>query len=194
MTLSGRDDGRLRAIGIPEAALITADLHDADAGRRLVDAAVENYGAIDGLVIAAGVVAFGPADELEDSTVDELMLLNYLAPLRLTRAALKLLPAGGFVASISAIVAELPTAGMSAYSASKAALSAFNTSSRTEFRRRKIRVIDIRPPHTETGLANRPIAGATPKLATGLSPQSVADRIVRAIVDDELDLASSAFS
>ena len=59
---------------------------------------------------------------------------------------------------------------MAAYSASKAALTAFDRVARLEARRRDIRVIDIRPPHTETGLAGRPIAGSAPKLPPRTGP------------------------
>jgi cyclic-di-GMP-binding biofilm dispersal mediator protein len=39
-------------------------------------------------------------------------------------------------------------------------------------------VIDVRPPHTETGLATRPLAGEAPKMPTGLTPAVVAERVV----------------
>ncbi len=41
----------------------------------------------------------------------------------------------------------------------------------------------MRAPHTETGLATRPLAGVAPKLPTGLDPESVAARIIAAIKD-----------
>lgn len=191
--LHGRDQQRLAAVGLPDAATVTGDLRDPATAPALIDAVVAG-GGLDGVVIAAGVVAFGTALEVTDDLVDELMAVNFTGPLQIVRAALGVLPAGGFVVSISAIVAEMPTAGMSAYSASKAALSAFTVSARIESRRRRIRVVDARPPHTETGLANRPIAGQDPHLAAGLAPEAVADRIVRAIRDDETELPSSAFT
>lgn len=194
LTLAGRDRLRLRQLQFPEAAIIDVELTDPNAGRELVEAAIGRQGRLDGLVFAAGVVAFGPATDLDDDIVDQLLLVNYLAPLRLTRAALAVLPPGGFIVNISAVVAEHPLGNMSAYAASKAALTAFDAAARIEGRRKKIRVIDARPPHTETGLADRPIAGQAPKLPSGLDPAAVAQRIVRAIVDDELDLPSSAFS
>ena len=83
---------------------------------------------------------------------------------------------------------------MAAYSSSKAALAAFGVAAGSELRRRKVRLLDVRPPHTETGLADRPIAGTPPRLKTGLDPDAVAERIVRAIVDDEKVLGSDAFS
>ena len=95
----------------------------------------------------------------------ELMLVNLLAPIRLIRAAAAVLPAGGFWRVISAVVAETPTKGMAAYSAAKAGLTAFDKAAGAELRRRQIRVLDIRPTHTETGLADRPIAGTSPETA-----------------------------
>ena len=132
--------------------------------------------------------------DLDDDAVDELLLVNYLAPARLARAALPHLSAGGFVVNLSAVVAEQAVPNMGAYSASKAALTAFDAVLRMEARRSKVRVIDARPPHTETGLAGRPIAGTAPRLPTGLSPDDVAARILRAVTDDETDLPSSAFA
>jgi NAD(P)-dependent dehydrogenase (short-subunit alcohol dehydrogenase family) len=57
------------------------------------------------VVYAAGVVAFGEISELDDDVLDELVLVNLLAPIRLARAAAGVLPPGGFLANISAVVA-----------------------------------------------------------------------------------------
>ncbi|MDV8022062.1 SDR family oxidoreductase [Rhodococcus sp. IEGM 1330] len=173
---------------------VNADLTLPDSARSVVAEAVEHHGGLDGIVIAAGVVAFGPVTEVDDDTVDELLLLNYLAPLRVLREALTTLDQGGFVLNISAVVADKPMPNMGAYSASKAAVSALLKSVRTEARKSKIRIVDVRPPHTETGLATRPIAGQAPKLPQGLTPEAVAARIVAAITDDETDVGADQFS
>ncbi|MDV6305111.1 MULTISPECIES: SDR family oxidoreductase [Rhodococcus] len=173
---------------------VDADLTLPDSARSVVAEAVEHHGGLDGIVIAAGVVAFGPVTEVDDDTVDELLLLNYLAPLRVLREALTTLGQGGFVLNISAVVADKPMPNMGAYSATKAAVSALLKSVRTEARKSKIRIVDVRPPHTETGLATRPIAGQAPKLPQGLTPDAVAARIVAAIVDDETDVGADQFS
>ncbi len=166
---------------------------DPDFPRRLVERAQSAPGGLTGVVFAAGVVAFGDIDGLDDDVLDQLMLVNLLAPIRLVRAAVGVLPAGGFVAIVSAVVAELPTKSMAAYSAAKAGLTAFDRAAAAELRRRQIRVLDVRPTHTETGLATRPIAGKSPVLPPGNKPHRVAERIVQAIVDDEKDLPASAF-
>ncbi|MEV8237116.1 MULTISPECIES: SDR family NAD(P)-dependent oxidoreductase [Nocardiaceae] len=188
LTISGR------SLESAEHHTVNADLTLPDSARSVVAEAIEHHGGLDGIVIAAGVVAFGSVTEVDDDTVDELLLLNYLAPLRIMREALTTLDQGGFVLNISAVVADKPMPNMGAYSASKAAASALVKSVRTEARKSKIRIVDVRPPHTETGLATRPIAGQAPKLPQGLTPEAVAARIVAAITDDETDVGADQFS
>jgi cyclic-di-GMP-binding biofilm dispersal mediator protein len=199
LTLLGRDDDRLEALGL-DATLVTGDLRDPDTAGSAVAAALSAHGRLDGLVIASGVVAFGRVGDLPDDVLVDLFLINTLAPIRLLQAALPHLSASGaaghspFVVNLSAVVAEQPTAGMAAYSASKAALTAYDSAAARELRRARIRLIDARPPHTETGLAARPIAGSAPRLPQGLAPEDVAGRVVSAILHDESDLPSSAFT
>jgi cyclic-di-GMP-binding biofilm dispersal mediator protein len=98
-----------------------------------------------------------------------------------------------FFLNISGVVAEQPMAGLAAYSASKAAVYAFNQAAAKELRRVGIRVIDARPGHTETGLASRPLFGTAPAFPAGMDASAVAARIVEAIQSDERDLPASAF-
>ncbi|MHA7276876.1 SDR family NAD(P)-dependent oxidoreductase [Arthrobacter sp. Hz1] len=194
VTLSGRSTAKLGSLaeelGASAAGTIAADLTHPGAPADIAEAC----GEIDGLVYAAGVVAFGHVAELDDETLDELLLVNLMAYIRLIRAVVPQLRRDAVVAQISAVVAESPTAGMAAYSASKAALSAFGKALALETRRQGIRVLDVRPPHTETGLVGRAIAGSAPRLPQGKDPEAVAARILTAIVDGEKDLPASAFS
>lgn len=191
LAVSGRDPGRLAAIARATGGTpLARDLTEPTGPEQLVGEAADALGGLDAVVCAAGVVAFGPVTELDDRILTRLFTINTLAPIRLSRAALGALGAGGAIVNVSAIVAEMPTAGMAAYSASKAALTAFDTALRREARRAGVRVLDVRPPHTETGLATRPIAGEPPRLAAGRDPQDVARRIVDALAGDaaEADL------
>jgi NAD(P)-dependent dehydrogenase (short-subunit alcohol dehydrogenase family) len=191
---AGRAGGALTG---PDAYV--ADLREPGGGASLVAAALQAHGRLDGIVVAAGVVAFGPADAVSDEALDELVQTNLLAPVRLLRDGAEALAASAaagrepFAVTISGVVAESPTAGMAAYSAAKAGLAAWVSAASREFRRRGVRLVDARPGHTETGLATRPIAGQAPRFPTGLDPDAVAARIVRAIVDGEKDLPSSSF-
>lgn len=193
LLVTGRDPDRLDAL---EAAVrVVADLGDATAGDAVAAAAREHLGGLDGLVNAAGVVAFGALVDTPDEVVEELFLTNVVGPLFLLRRVLPLLAESqGFVVQLSAVVAEQPLPHMAAYSASKAALSAAATALRTELRRSRVEVYDVRPPHTDTGLASRPLAGEAPRLPAGKDPAAVARRVVEAIVAGEHDLGPEAFA
>jgi cyclic-di-GMP-binding biofilm dispersal mediator protein len=192
LVLFGRDDSRLAATGL-EGERTTGDLGDPEACEAAVQRAVDSYGRLDGIVNAAGTVAFGEVPSLTDEVMEGLLVANLVGPIRLVRAALPHLEEGGFIANVSAIVAEHPTAGMAFYSATKAALTAFDQALARELRRRRLDVIDIRPPHTETGLAERPLAGTAPNLPEGLDPDAVARTIVEAIASGSRELPSNAF-
>jgi len=183
LALHGRDPARLEAVAAELGAVVAtaADLTGAGEPDRIVAASADALGGLDVAVCAVGVVAFGPAREVDDATLATLMDVNLLVPIRLTRAAAARMERGATVVNVSAIVAEMPTAGMAAYSASKAALTAFDRASGRELRREGIRVIDVRPPHLDTGLETRPIAGEPPRLPPGRDAADWARMVADAI-------------
>jgi cyclic-di-GMP-binding biofilm dispersal mediator protein len=184
LVVSGRASATLETIASETGAVaIPTDLRRPEAAGSLVTRAVRHLDGLDGMVNAAGVVAFGDVVALDDAVLDELVAVDLVAAIRLTRAAARHMNAGGVILNVSAIVAEMPTAGMAAYSAVKAGLTAFDVAAARELRRAGIRLINVRPPHTETGLANRPIAGEAPALSEGRDPADVARRIVAALAD-----------
>lgn len=173
---------------------LVADLRDSRAGAQVVDAVLASHGRLDGVVIASGVVAFGDLVETDPAVVEELFLTNTLGPLWFASSALDALAATkGFFCAITGVVAEQGLPGMVAYSASKGGLATALAGWRREARRRGVHVIDARPPHTETGLATRPLAGTAPRMPTGLAPADVARRIVDAIAAEEPEVPSTAF-
>ena len=185
-----RDHTRLDGASVFQYAL--ADVTDT-AAMRIAFASVASVGPLDGVVNATGVVAFGGIGELDDLTLAKLFAVNAIAPIVMLRESAALITDGGFFVNISGVVATQPVAGKAAYSASKAAAWSAMSAVARELRRRQIDVIDARPPHTETGLASRAIGGVAPKMPVGLTPDSVAARIVGAIVAGERDLPTEAF-
>lgn len=169
VALSGRDDARLQALAgeLGGAPALAADAVDVDSVGAAVDAAAAALGGLDAVVVAWGVVAFGPAADADDAVTEELFAVNTLAPMSLVRAALPHLADGGAVVLLSAVVADAPTLGMAEYSASKAALSAWASVLRRELRGRSVTVLDVRPPHVDTGLVDRALAGTPPRLPAG---------------------------
>ena len=192
LTLVGRDADRLAALGVP-GTVVTADLRLPEASASVMQAAVDAHGGIDVVVNATGVVAFGAVDELDVDTLEELFLTNTFLPVFVAKAALPHLSEGSMLVNISGVIAEQNLPGMAAYGASKAALKSFSEGFAREARRKKVKVLDARPGHTETGLATRAIAGTAPAFPAGLDPLHVATVIVDAIEADARDLPSSAF-
>lgn len=194
LVVTGRDPRRLESIAEEVGAeqRIELDLVDVEAVASAVDEAAERLGGLDGLVIASGVAAFGSARDEDDVVIEELFAVNTLGPIAAVRAALPHLGDGAGIAVLTAILADMPTAGMAAYSASKAALSAYLTAIRRELRREGITVLDARPPHMETGLADRPLAGDAPRMPPGHDIDEVIELIITGLADGRGELVADA--
>ncbi len=192
LVLTGRDRERLARVPV-EAERFTIDLRLPEAATQAVERAHAVHGRLDGVINAAGVVAFGWSAATDPDTVEELFLTNTFLPIFLFDAAARAMSEGGVLVNLSGLVAERPTAGMAAYSASKAAIAAHLVALRKELRRQRIAVIDARPGHTETDLSHHPLAGSAPRLSDGIDPAAVARRIGDAIAADEEDLGPDAF-
>lgn len=190
VTAVGRNETRLAELDA--AKPLALDLRTPDAVQTAVDTAAAT-GPLDIVINAVGIVAFGNVTELSVDAMEELFLTNTFIPIMLSRAALPHVRPGGVLVQIPGVIAEQNLPGMAAYGASKAAVRAFDQALAREARRSKVRVLDAHPPHTETGLAGRAIEGTAPRFPDGLSPDSVAERIVTAVIDGETELPSTAF-
>jgi cyclic-di-GMP-binding biofilm dispersal mediator protein len=194
LVLAGRNEAALReaASRTPGAIVSTFDLTDQKTLSRPIERALQAFGRLDGLVNAAGVVAFGPLETTPETRLHDLIAVNLTGPLLLTQRAIPHLT-GGFIVNLTGVVSEQPVGGMVGYSASKAGLSAAGIALMRELRRQKTLVVDVRAPHTETGLASRPIAGSAPRLPRGLAPDLVADVIVGAVEKERRTLSPADF-
>jgi short-subunit dehydrogenase len=154
---------------------------------------------IDGVINASGVVAFGPASEMTPAVLGKLFAINTTGPIQLFTALHPMLVASKqagkepVVVNITGVVAEQPLPNLATYSATKTAISGFLEGAAREWRRDGIRVVNVFPGHTETGLADRAIAGSAPQFPQGMTAEHVASRIIKALVEDEKSVASSDF-
>ena len=181
------------------AARLLLDLEQPNSIQIFADYLLAQPAALDGIVLASGLVGFGQISETPASLGMRLMQVNALGPIDLVQRLLPKLHASvlaerePFVVSISGVIAEAPMPGLSAYSASKSALYGFAQAAAKELRKSRIRWMDTRPGHTESGLAGRAIFGSAPNFGPGMSVDHVVERIVNGIIDDERDLPSAAF-
>jgi NAD(P)-dependent dehydrogenase (short-subunit alcohol dehydrogenase family) len=190
VAVAGRDPGRLATIAAErDVPAVQIDLAEPTSADQALAAAVAALGGLELVVCCAGTVAFGPVTDLDDRVLTALFETNVFGPIRLARAAIPLLAPGGALVNVSGVAADLPMAGMAAYSASKAAITAFDRALARELRRSGIRVLDVRPPHLATGLAERPLAGTAPRLGAGRDPADAARAIVTALADDATEVA-----
>lgn len=162
-------------------AALALDLRLANAAPAIVSTALQRYGGIDVVVHAAGTAAAGSLLDQSDAQLVEQWEIHVLAPLRLTREALPALRAGrGHVFLFGSGVARVPTPGLGGYPAAKAAVRAMSIQMRRELRAEGIAVTYVDPGAVATPLMQRAkLAGPSPRLT--ISPQRVADRIVRAL-------------
>lgn len=173
---------------------IVGDISVSDDRERIVDTALDHLGGLDVVVLASGVVGFGSADAVRSSDLQRLIDVDLTGPLAFLGLVGPEVAEGGTVVVITGAIVDTPIPGTSAYAAAKAGLSSAAVVVGRELRRRKVTVIDARPPHTETGLAGRAMFGAAPTFPTGLTPDVVAARIVTAIEAGERELAPAAFT
>ena len=199
LAVHGRDEARLADLAA-SGATIALDLTDETAPETIVSRAVDALGGLDVIVLAAGLVGFDSVGDTAEQDLETLFTVNALAPMRIVSAAMPALRRSAeagrepVVLALTGIVAELPTAGLASYSASKAALAAYLTAAGREVRRSGIRMLDAHPGHIETGLAGRPFFGTAPRFPRGHEPAAVADRLLRAIAEGETLLPPGAFA
>lgn len=121
----------------------TDDLKDLEAVQRLpldvtsgasVDAAVAMAGPVDVLINNAGLSIWGPVESLAQADLDRIFGTNLFGMLRMLRAVLPGMRerGSGEIYQISSAIAKRPTALISHYAATKAALEAYSEALRLE--------------------------------------------------------------
>jgi 3-oxoacyl-[acyl-carrier protein] reductase len=115
--------GRSDAPGIGEELHVRADLSEADAPSRAVDAVVDALDGLDVLVNNVGVAVHARFEEVTDADWDAMWNLNVMGYVRAIRAAVPHLRASkGTIVNVSSTAGKRPSTGMPHYSVTKAAV------------------------------------------------------------------------
>jgi NAD(P)-dependent dehydrogenase (short-subunit alcohol dehydrogenase family) len=126
-----------------EALFVAADLADEAQCRAIVRACDERFGALDGLVNAAGLSTRGTLDDTSVELWDRLFAVNARAPFLLMQEAARVMRRGGRGGSIVNIITMASHGGepvLTAYSASKGALATLTRNAGYQLQPDRIRV------------------------------------------------------
>lgn len=143
------------------------DLAETAALPGLVKALRGEFGTIDGLVNNAGLGTGGMLATMPDGKIEELVRLNVLSPIVLTKYVVRAMMAGGGsrIVNIGSIVAATGYSGLAAYSASKAALTGFTRALARELGPLGITVNAVAPGFVETEMTQELNPGQRAQIA-----------------------------
>jgi short-subunit dehydrogenase len=166
----------------PESRMWVTDLADPNAVDGLVASVLNDLGGVDVLVNNAGIPKRRHVTRLDMTTVESVMNINYLSPVRLTLGLLpSMLSQGhGQIINISSVAATLSSPGESAYDASKAALTVFSESMAVDLWGSGVKVLVVYPGLVDTELFSLP--DNDPVLDAAITPIPV-DELVAAVFD-----------
>lgn len=130
------------------------DLANIETFSELATTVREKFGPIYGLVNNAGIGTSGILATMPDAQIAQIMQINVTAPITLTRYLIRpmMVARTGRVVNISSVVASTGYSGLSAYSASKAAILGFTRSMAREVGSLGITVNAVAPGFVDTGM------------------------------------------
>jgi 3-oxoacyl-[acyl-carrier protein] reductase len=118
---------------------------------RLFEETIQVYGNLDVLVNNAGIYQPQAIEQFTAESYERQFAVNVLGPLLSIREAIKSFGnTGGNIINISSVVSTLPIAGMTVYSATKAALDSITIATSKELGAKKIRINSILPGSVKT--------------------------------------------
>ena len=175
----------------PESCAWTVDLADLDGLEAFAKRASEELGGIDVLVNNAGIPKRKRVFELSPEIVESTMRINYFSPVRLTFALLdEIIARSGRLMYVSSVAARLSPPGEAAYSATKAAISAWAECLQVDLRDTDVKVHVLYPGVIDTELFKLP--GNDPLGNTGvemLPVDAIVEPVLTMIEQDRLEVS-----
>lgn len=144
----------VEALSAPAPLCMSLDLTDADTIPALFKQVFSRFGRLDGLVNNAGVLHEGLLGMIRAEDIDQVLAVNVKAPLMAMQYASRLMSRAGkgSIVNLVSIMGVHGAAGLSLYSASKAALLGATRSASKELAPRGIRVNAVSPGFIDTDM------------------------------------------
>ncbi|WP_306371120.1 SDR family oxidoreductase [Nocardiopsis sp. CC223A] len=136
-----------------KAVTVQADTGLVEDAERLVAETVALLGGLDVLVNNAGVIAAAPIGDLDPEAASRVIDVNVRGPLLVSRAASRHLGEGGRIINIGSSLGErVHSPGLTAYAASKAAITGLTRALARDLGPRGITVNEVAPGSTDTDM------------------------------------------
>ncbi len=181
-----RIDDLVAELGGDHAIAVEMDVRRPEDAERLMQAAVDAFGRIDGLVANAGIGYYGRILDHDDARIADMLDTNIAGTVWPVRAAVRrMLPQGsGDIVIVSSVAGTTARANEAVYAATKHAQMGLAGGLDRELHRQGIRVTAIQPGGVVTEFAMQPGGGRTassPQLDDMLTAADVAEAIAFAL-------------
>lgn len=168
--------------------VVAADLSSQEGCSDGIQQAMQALGGVDILVNLAGIMSFCHYEDEDLDRVQQLMQVNLIAPMLLSRAVLPamLKRKRGQIANVGSMFGSIGFAYFTAYSASKFGLRGFSQALRRELADTPVTITYVSPRSVKTPINTGPIVRMGE--ATGMNmdePDVIAGRIFKAIEADK---------
>lgn len=165
---------------------LRGDITNPAVRRGMRDHLWQQWGGLDVLVNNAGIVPVGPLACVTDAELEQVMAINVVTPLALTREMLPLLRRAtpSRIVNVGSMLGDIPYPLFAAYSASKCALRGLSIALRREFEPYGIGVTYAAPRATKTSAANAMAPLVEPMQMRLDEPDRVAAQIWRGVTKD----------
>jgi 3-oxoacyl-[acyl-carrier protein] reductase len=165
VVIAARDPGRVAAAverlgGTGHAFGVAATLADPDTPRRLVDAAGEHFGRLDGALISVGGPPAGSAAQVTDEQWRDSFETIFLGTVRATRTVAAALPEGGAIGLVLSTSVRTPIAGLGISNGLRPGLAGVAKDMADEYGPRGVRFVALLPGRLMTD-RNRQLFTAT---------------------------------
>ena len=167
---------KLNKIGNGEAIGIAADVRDAKAQQKAVDAVIKKWGKLDVLVANAGLGYFGNIETITEEQWKETIDTNLTGVFYSVKASIPALKESkGYIITIASLAGTNFFAGGSAYNASKFGLVGFTQAAMLDLRSHGIKVSTIMPGSVETEFSG---AHTSSEDAWKIQPEDIGQMVV----------------
>ena len=170
-----------------DTVALPLDVTSAESVAEFMDAVESTLGPIDVYINNAGVMPLSPVLDEDDAVIDRIFAINTRAMIHGTRAAARrMLPRGrGHIVNIASTAGKAGIAGSATYCASKAAVVQYTEGAYAELHPHGLEFSIVMPGITRTELTSGVVDMPGFRAIT---PQSVADAIVAAVVKPRLEV------